>query len=370
MKKNVLFYSPFMGHTGSEMMIKYIVSNVNKIRPVILSGENGDLLNEIPKNIPVYIYYNNYNMNIWEKILDRLLNKFSMQNLALLQFKKIIKKHNIELIVINTIVADKIIPLVKKCNIPFVVYAHELPSLYNLLSIENFKYIINNAKGVIGCSQLVCENLKIMGFKNVKLFYEGVNYAKIETLEKIENEIKWMGYSYVFAMSGTLVDLKGFHIVIDIAKYIKQYNAAFIWIGAHSNNSYEFYLKNLIKNYSLENIIFTGLLKGDEYYSWLNACDAFLLTSMSDSYPIVMLEAAYLQKPIIAFDSGGVTEFVKEGMGKVVPYYCVNAYLDAIKDFIEGKIPVDKELLRKEAEKHDITKRIGEFEDIILSFIE
>ncbi len=91
---------------------------------------------------------------------------------------------------------------------------------------------------------------------------------------------------------------------------------------------------------------------------------------MSDPYPLVMLEAAYLQKPIIAFDSGGVTEFVKEGMGKVVPYYCVNAYLDAIKDFIEGKIPVDKELLRKEAEKHDITKRIGEFEDIILSFIE
>ena len=38
-----------MGHTGSEMMIKYIVSNVNKISPVILSGENGALLNEIPR---------------------------------------------------------------------------------------------------------------------------------------------------------------------------------------------------------------------------------------------------------------------------------------------------------------------------------
>ncbi len=120
----------------------------------------------------------------------------------------------------------------------------------------------------------------------------------------------------------------------------------------------------------IDNIILPGLLKGDEYYSWLNACDAFLLTSMVDPYPLVMLEAAYLQKPIIAFDSGGVTEFVKEGMGKIVPYYCVNAYLDAIKDFIEGKIPIDKELLRKEAERHDITKRIGEFEDILLSFKE
>jgi len=369
MKKNVLFYSPFMAYNGAEMMIKYIVSNIKLINPIILSGRNGVLLNEIPKNIPVYIYPDPYFINKWEYRLRRLLNKFSLPDFAEIQFKKIIKKHNIDLIMLNSIQVNKIIPLVKKCNIPFVVYAHELPSLYNLLSIENFKYIINNAKGIIGCSQQVCENLKLMGCKNVKLFYEGVDFAKIKTLEKIKNGIKGMGYSYVFAMSGILEDRKGFHIVFDIAKYIKQYNAAFIWIGAHSNNSYEFYLKNLIKNYSLENIIFTGLLKGDEYYSWLNACDAFLLTSMSDPYPLVMLEAAYLQKPIIAFDSGGVTEFVKEGMGKVVPYYCVNAYLDAIKDFIEGKIPVDKELLRKEAEKHDITKRIEEFEDIILSFI-
>ena len=64
---------------------------------------------------------------------------------------------------------------------------HDLPLEYNFISIDDFKYIINNAKGFIGCSQLVCENLKIMGCKNVKLFYGGVNYAKIETLEKIES---------------------------------------------------------------------------------------------------------------------------------------------------------------------------------------
>ena len=368
--KNVLFYSPFMGHTGSEMMVKYIVSNSKKINPIILSGENGELLNEIPKNIPVYIHPNNYNMNIWKNRLDRLLNKFSMQNLAQMQLKKIIKKHNIDLIVLNTIALHKIVPISRKINIPFIIYVHELPSAYSILPIEDFKFIINNAKGVIGCSQLVCENLKIMGFKNVKLFYGGINFSEIKTTEQIEKNINELGFSYIFIMSGFLYDRKGSHIIIEISKFLKKYNAAFVWLGAYQNTSFEYYLKNLIKNYSLDNIIFTGLLKGNEYYSWLNACDAFLLTSMSDSYPLVMLEAAYLQKPIIAFDSGGVTEFVKEGMGKVVPYYCVNAYLDAIKDFIEGKIPVDKELLRKEAEKHDITKRIGEFEDIILSFIE
>lgn len=170
-------------------------------------------------------------------------------------------------------------------------------------------------------------------------------------------------------MSGQRAYHKGFHIVIEISKFLKKYNAALVWLGASNDYGLNFFIQKVIENNSIDNIILPGLLKGDEYYSWLNACDAFLLTSMVDPYPLVMLEAAYLQKPIIAFDSGGVTEFVKEGMGKIVPYYCVNAYLDAIRDFIEGKIPVDKELLRKEAEKHDITKRVSEFEDIILSFI-
>ncbi len=370
MKKNVLFYSPFMDYNGAEVMIKYIVSNIKLINPVILSGRNGALLNEIPKNIPVYIYPDPYFTNIWKSRLGRLLNKFSLPDFAEIQFKKIIKKYNIDLIMLNSIRIDKIIPLVKKCNIPFVVYVHDLPLMFNVTNIEFLKYIVSNAKGFIGCSKIVCESLKEMNCKNIKLFYEGVDFAKIKTSEKIKNELKEMGYSYIFAMSGTLDDRKGAHIILDIASYVKQYNAAFVWIGAHSNSSYEFYLKNLIKNKLLDNIIFTDLLKGDEYYSWLNACDAFLLTSMVDPYPLVMLEAAYLQKPIIAFDSGGVTEFVKVGMGKIVPYYCVNAYLDAIKDFIEGKILIDKELLRKEAEKHDITKRISEFEDILLSFIE
>lgn len=84
--KNILFYSPYMGYTGSEMMIKYIVSNVNKISPVILSGENGALLNEIPKNISTYIHPNSI---IWKYRLGRILKILKLHDLAQMQFKKL-----------------------------------------------------------------------------------------------------------------------------------------------------------------------------------------------------------------------------------------------------------------------------------------
>jgi len=370
MKKNVLFYSAFMGYNnGAEMMLKYIILNISKINPLLLSGDKGEMLKDIPPNIPFYILPTS-KLGKWGNRFERILKKFFNIDIVNIHFKRIIKKHSVDLIVINSVFVDKIVPLLKNNNIPFILYLHDLPLEYNFISIDDFKYIINNAKGFIGCSQLVCENLKIMGCKNVKLFYEGIDFAKIKTSEKIENEIKGMGYSYIFAMSGYFSERKGVHIIREIALYLKRYNAALVWMGLYPDNSYVYYIKKNIENLSIDNLIITGLLLDEEYYSWLNTCDAFLLTSMRDPYPLVMLEAAYLQKPIIAFNSGGVTEFVKEGMGKIVPYYCVNAYLDAIRDYIEGKIPIDKELLRKEAERHDITKRIGEFEDILLSFIE
>ncbi len=368
--KNVLFYSPYMGYTGSEMMVKYIVSNAKKINPVILSGENGALLNEIPKNILIYIHPDSV---IWKNRLGRILKILKFRDLAQMQFKKIIKKNNIDLIVVNTLAVEKIINSLSKVDIPFILYDHTLPLLYNFIDVKrsSFQFLIQKSIAIVGCSEKVCESWKLMGAKNVYKFYETIDINKIKHSETDAVKIKPQlnNFSYIFLMSGQRGIHKGFNLIIAIASFLKKYNAALVWLGASNDYGLNFFIQKVIENNSIDNILLPGLLKNDEYYSWLNACDAFLLTSMVDPYPLVMLEAAYLQKPIIAFDSGGVTEFVKEGMGKIVPYYCVNAYLDAIRDFIEGKIPVDKELLRKEAEKHDITKRVCEFEDILLSFI-
>lgn len=51
------------------------------------------------------------------------------------------------------------------------------------------------------------------------------------------------------------------------------------------------------------------------------ACDIFLMVSREDPFPLVCLEAATLEKPIICFDrAGGMKEFVEEDAGFVVPY--------------------------------------------------
>jgi len=366
--KNILFFTPHMGNNGAEIMFSYLVSHLTNINPILLSGGRGDLLKEIPSNIPVYIHPDDY---VWKNRANRILKKIHLPDISEKQFKKIIKKYEIDYVFINTIVAQSIIPLLKKFKIPFILLSHDLIPMYEIISDKDFDFLFNNANGIICYSQLVYNSLKSIGLNNVKMFHGAVNINQIKTSIEIENKIRPKNFSKIFVMSGYRYFRKGYHLILEISSFLKQYNAAIVWIGESHYCGLNEYVYRYIKYNNIDNIILPGFIsnKSIEYYSWLNACDAFLLTSMSDSYPLVMLEAAYLQKPIIAFDSGGVTEFVKEGMGKIVPYYCVNAYLDAIKDFIEGKIPVDKELLRKEAEKHNIANSVREFEDILLSFI-
>lgn len=364
--KNILFYSPYMGYTGSELLIKNIILSSKQINPVLLSGEKGALLSEISENVPVYIYAN---ASKWKYRYGKLAKKIALPDLSDMQFKDILKKQKIDFIVVNTIVADKIVPLLKKSTVPFVLYSHELTPMYDLIKKEDLGFLISNALGVIGCSKQVCENFQLMGAKRVHLFYGGIDINDVKTSIETEKKIRSRNFSYIFAMSGQRAFHKGYHLVPEIAVFLKKHNAALAWLGAPSDYGMNYFIQKTIDSLSLDNLLLPGLLKKEEYYSWLNASDAFLLTSLVDPYPLVMLEAAYLQKPIIAFNSGGVSEFVKEGMGKVVPYYSLDSFLDSIEDYIGNRIEVNKEMLKKEAMLHDIAKRTGEFENILLQFL-
>ena len=60
----------------------------------------------------------------------------------------------------------------------------------------------------------------------------------------------------------------------------------------------------------------------------MGAMDLFALTSREDPYPLVVLEAAALGVPVVAFDNGGVTQFAASGtppLATVVPFFDAEA---------------------------------------------
>ncbi|MCX6272516.1 MAG: glycosyltransferase family 4 protein, partial [Bacteroidetes bacterium] len=94
----------------------------------------------------------------------------------------------------------------------------------------------------------------------------------------------------------------------------------FIWIGGDVNETACRIAVNQAKSLGIEQYIrFTGNTGRKEYFSLLQASDAFLLVSLQESFSIVSAEAIALGKPVISFDCGGTREIITPENGSIIP---------------------------------------------------
>ena len=69
-----------------------------------------------------------------------------------------------------------------------------------------------------------------------------------------------------------------------------------------------------------ESVLFTGKIPTENIPLWLNAADIFVLPSLNEGRPNVILEAMACEVPVVATQVGGILEIVKDGEnGFLVP---------------------------------------------------
>lgn len=68
-----------------------------------------------------------------------------------------------------------------------------------------------------------------------------------------------------------------------------------------------------------DQVTFTGFLTQAELRQIYRKIDLAVLSSYSESFPLVLLEAADNLLPLLATDVGGARELIPEGKGWVVP---------------------------------------------------
>lgn len=109
---------------------------------------------------------------------------------------------------------------------------------------------------------------------------------------------------------GNLIPRKGVHFLIEAARYVLEENKKVVFLVVGEGP-----LKNYLVSYSKrqgvhENFVFLGNVPERVLPAIYNCADIFTLPSIQEGQGITLLEAQASAKPVVAFHSGGINEFV------------------------------------------------------------
>lgn len=141
---------------------------------------------------------------------------------------------------------------------------------------------------------------------------------------------------FVLITVGRLHPVKGHDTIMSAIRELRNEDIDVKWLII-GNGPLEASLKIKAKEEKLEDrILFMG--NQDPADVFLPLGDVLVLASISESFPLVLLEAARAKIPVIATDVGGVRDLIPSiDKGWIVPPQNALALMDAIKEAIEEK---------------------------------
>lgn len=359
-EKTILFLTPTGGRTGSEMMIWYLLKHLSgKIRSVVYSCGNGELF---ARHSTADLTFINTNKNgfiskIYEGIYFQLFKRTPEESRIL----KIQKQVKADKWYLNTLTMPRFARLAHSLNIPYIVHVHELVSIYDEIRYDDFRFQFDNAERIVCCSAIVEKRIRQMGYTNTVLLHEFIDTDKIAfhlNSDELRKQKAIPKDAFVWIMSGSMNLRKGYDLVLDVLENLPA-NTYVLWLGNIKKTGVLHYLEQRTKLFKL-NFITVGE-QSDKYYDYLNMADGFVLLAREDPFPLVMIEAAYLQIPIAGFNSGGIAEFIQPGMGLVVDSFNPKDLAEAMIQIQNNTIEINKEVLKNRALNFDIKNQIDKW---------
>ncbi len=169
--------------------------------------------------------------------------------------------------------------------------------------------------------------------EKIRVVYNGIDLKSI--IPSVEKEIlkqyKIREEDFIILFVGNLEPrkcpddlIKSFQIVL---KEIP--NAKLIFTGKGKEENH---LKRLASKLKLkERVIFTGLVFGNRKWDLFTRCDVFVLPSIIEGHPNVVIEAMACSKPVVLTNTGPHPEMIKDGeSGFLVPLHSIDAIANAI----------------------------------------
>ena len=165
-----------------------------------------------------------------------------------------------------------------------------------------------NVTAVVGVSAFILNKFEIAGyFKNsVKVTIHNAIVLDQQQRLKVEKRP-----TFQFGFIGKLGEFKGIEWLIEQFKSL-DINATLI-IAGKGKPDYEEHLKKIAND---TRIIFLGYVKPEDFYSKIDVC--VVPSKWQDTFPGVAIESCAYGKPVIASNSGGLPEIIKNNKNGLI----------------------------------------------------
>lgn len=198
-------------------------------------------------------------------------------------------------------------------------------------------------------------NMKI-NFKNIYLL-EPSNALDtgIKNLRGKEKENKIIFFARLVYRKGI------FDFILIVKEIVKSLRVEVVVAGQFQHSYEERYFFELLSKYHLEKFVnYKGRLTDDELYSELSTAKAMVYPSHSDSFSISILQAIYLNTPVVAYDIAGISVYKKFNCVKLVKEFDTTAMAKATIDILNGKeIEFSDPALDSFIEEHNSWDRVA-----------
>ncbi|MDD5556466.1 MAG: glycosyltransferase family 4 protein [bacterium] len=276
----------------------------------------------------------------------------------------------IGLIYSNTISNGVIQAELSSLRCPIICHAHELDHcMQHITGSPNNDAVRETTAHYIAASRAVklslMRNLKVPeGMIDVVhefLPLRSWSPPSEEGARKVRDSLRIPGGAPIVGAAGTVDWRKGSDLFVHLARLVRGRSpdrpVFFLWVGGDEDGPVIGTFRHDVRRLGLEgSVCFTGLRRNPlDYFSLF---DVFALVSREDPFPLVMLEAASLGKPIVCFDGGGgAPEFVEDDCGFVVPYLDCEAMAGRVLELLDSP-PLRRAMgergARKVRERHDV----------------
>jgi len=197
---------------------------------------------------------------------------------------------------------------------PYVVWGRGsevyLPWLYKK---PISKLVMRSASAVIALTEDMKGEIQKICNREVSVIPNGIDLDRFQNLSSRGKGLKVNSAEKLILFVGGLKPTKGIEYLIQAMSSIRQSEtkAKLLLVGQGEEKEG---LEHLAKNLDLSNYVrFTGGIPNTEVPEYMAASDVFVLPSLSEGFPNVILEAMASGLPIVATRVGGLPEIIKEG---------------------------------------------------------